>query len=67
MKFNEMKPMTCTEKHGSDDSALSSFVCTHEWETKCDAVKADLFRGSRGMPGNVCDDPLRVISSEQKS
>lgn len=57
--------MKHTEKHGTDGFALSPFFCTHEWETKCDAVKADLFRGSRGMPGNICDDPLHVISSEQ--
>lgn len=33
---------------------------------KCNALKADLFRGSHRMPDNVCDDPLHVISSEQK-
>lgn len=44
------------------------FLFLYTWrktKIKCNALKADLFRGSRGMPDNVCDDPLHVISREQ--
>lgn len=62
MELNKLKQM---RKKFNGWFALSSLLCTCEPKQNV-MLKADLFRGSRGMPGNICDDPLHVISGEQR-